>query len=339
MLKIIEIILAVIGGIVVILTAIDYLFSVTPKLAKLKNSIVLLLAERSQFKKLQKVAIKSNIEETVNLTVSDLQDELPYGWINRASIKWVRRDSVDLIEEEELIIRIKPSNNQDSNLINGVYYFFRKCLFPNLKEVVPSNIRMACELYITKRALQKQQPFLTNQFEREIVENEIKKDSTIVTYYGGFERIDQRGYFTSVFLRETCNVIENSRFNELRNEIAIELDQILDHLKRFNEANSNIPNDLWSKQGKATSFALILVARPTHNSTLPYLKRALENREKSVKRIYVAGCNMEYGFYKSVIQSIAKIDGFKIIEEFRMHRDYRGEPGGYCALFEANNVK
>jgi hypothetical protein len=325
-------VLAFVGGLVIFLTLLDLLFNLTPKLSALKSNIWTFFAERTKHKKLEKIAIKSNIETIVNETVNKLSSELPKGWINRASIQWVRDKSASSIENNEIILRIKPFESQDYNLLNGIYFFFTQSLFPTTKEVVPINIRKSAALQISNRTISNNKPYLISKFQEEFLEKEIQEDSSILNYINRFNKIDTQGFFTGIFIREISNVAEISRYTELRITIEKEISEILDHILEFQTKSSRCEDDNWYRIGPTTSFAFMLVARPSHKSMKPYLRRAKERINQNIDRLYVLGCNQEIGFVQEVINSISKIPEYTLEETFTLHKDYRGESNGIGAL-------
>lgn len=330
-------ILTIIGGITVIMTFFEILFRVMPQFGNLKKKFWGYLARKLKHRKLEKLAIASDVENAVNEVVLDLQSELPAGWIEKASIDWVDKDiKVEDLKDEETILRIRPLENQDENLINGIYFFFAKNLFPTAKDVVPLNVRKASALYISRRAIRDKKPFLTQKFENGILEASIKDDTSIVGYIDNFEEIDTKGFFTGAFLREIHEIACRSKFKELRNKIEDEIKSVLRHIGEFakNINKRGNPDWKWSRKGPATSYAFLLVAQPFHGGTNPYINRVREHLEQGVERIYIMGANQESRFVKKVISDVSKVPECRLIEIFDLNRDYRGDRKGICALFE-----
>lgn len=54
---------------------------------------------------------------------------------------------------------------------------------------------------------------------------------------------------------------------------------------------------------------------------------------KGVERIYVMGTSQEKNFVKKVISEIAKLPECRLVEIFKLHRDYREDRNGIGALF------
>ncbi len=325
-----------IGKITIFIIFIEALFRFVPKLCKLRSKFWNFIARKWRYKRLEKKAIASDIETTVNEVVLELQSELPSGWLNRASIEWVDKDirDSDLIAGE-MILRIRPLEDQDTNLINGVYFFFSKALFPGTKEIIPTSVRKATALQISRRTINNKKPFLRNKFEKNILEPSIKENSSILEYIESFDDLDRKGFFTGGFLREIHEIAIRSRFKELRNKMEEEVKSVLAHIVDFvsNIPEHNNPDWRWSRKGPATSYAFLLVAQPRHSGVRPYINKVKKHFQEGVERIYIMGAKQEKNFVKKVISAVAELPKSRLAELFKLNKDYRGELAGIGALF------
>jgi hypothetical protein len=329
-------ILAVVGGVNLVLGLIKGLFEVIPELNQLRVNIINTLNRKVKHKKLEKLAIAGNIENVVNASVSSLRKELPQKWLRRVRIKWVEKVSVDDLEEDELIIRIQPFDNQDVNLMNGIYYFFTKSLFLGVKEVIPIAPRKASVLQLSRRTIIMHHPIVKKEFETKYIETAIQADKDIAYYIGNYEKIDQRGFFTSVFLRETAELAETVRYTEKRSQIEDDLVEILNHLVTF--IQGDVPDEHWHKKTDTCCYGFLLVARPYNRRVLSYVNRAKIHIENGINRLYVLGANEEKSFVRRVIRTIASRTEYNLDEIFQLHKDYRGESGGICAVFDLSSI-
>lgn len=338
--------LMVVGALALVLGFLKILFEIVPQLGRLKNSTWKYIAGKLRSRKLIKNAIASDIETHVNEVVADLQNELPAGWIRKAQIEWVTEVNDSDLEEGEMILRVRPLENQDQNFLTGVYAFFSRALFPRTKEVIPANVRKAAVLRIAHRTISEKKPFLTQSFEDSFLESAVRDDASVAIYLGRYDRLDQRGFFTGSFLREIHEIATKARFQELRSRMNQEIDEILNHVEGFishlegpsqNESNrtsrTTIPPGGWYRVGPATSYAFLLVARPDHFGVTPYVNRARERIKQNIERLYVMGAKEQEPFARYVISEIAKLPNYQLVEIFNVNRDYRGTQGGVGALF------
>lgn len=332
-------ILAFVGAATIILTFLELSFRIIPQFGNLRAKFWGFLARKWRHKKLEKRAIASDIENVVNEVVAELQMELPCGWITKASIDWIDKDiKEEDLKDGEMILRIRPMESQDENLINGIYCFFAKALFPETKEVIPTIVRKSTALHLSRRSITDKKPFLTNKFEKGLLESSVKNDSNIVYFIDKFNEIDNKGFFTGSFLREIHEIASISKFKQLRNQIDSEIKSVLEHIDDFVKNIHKNSSNGWSRKGPATSYAFLLVAQPFSWSVNPYVNRVKEHLNQSVERIYIMGTNQERRFVKNTISAISKLPSCHLVEIFELNRDYRGDRNGIGALFVKKDI-
>lgn len=335
-----------IGILAIILYVIDSLIKYIPFFQKLKVSTLDKAADIIKLRAIKKRAVSSGIELMLNQTVNELRNELPKGWINRASIKWVGKTLPPDFQDKQLIMRIRPTDNNDYNYLNAIYYFFSNSLFPESCTILPASIKESSSLYMVKRTIEDNQPYLTENFKKHFLSAISKDEPTTAGYYGDYLRIDEYGFFSSAFLREVDTLANSLQFSRERQNIENEINNILNHLIKFeklNKLNIVMGNDEWYKILNATSYGLILVAKPEEKRLAgiePYVKRAKQRLRLGIKRLYILGCHAEQSFFNSVILAIKdEIREYKLQETFKLYRDYRGEANGIGALFIIDTVR
>lgn len=332
-------ILAFIGGAVVFLTFLKLLFDVIPKLDSIKTSFFRFLTGYIKHKSLEKRAIANDIEEVVNKTVLSLKNELPTGWVNKVKIDWIKEENIRDIDDGELILRLRPYEDQDQNLMNGIYCFFNKALFPENKSVLPEIPRKASVLQLSRRTINIHHPFAMSKFERQYLDSAIEIDEDYATYLGYYSKMDKRGYFTGVYIREISKIADNIRYSPLRKEFSQEIDEIIGHINFFIDEYPNTPDELWYRVSEITRYGFILVARPVPwRRVETYVNKAHYHSSNGIERLYILGAHQEKSFVKKVITAIVQQTDYSITEEFELNKDYRGESGGICAIFDVSST-
>jgi hypothetical protein len=326
----------IIGILVIILTLIELLSNLFPKLSRLKKFLFQFLSHYFHFKSLEKKAIAVDIEGAINESVIDLQSELPTGWIQKASIKWVKEQSPNDLREGEIILRLQPQEKQDSNLVTGIFTYFSNTLFPETKEIIPECTRKAVALQISRRTIEEKRSFALQTFENEIVEREIKVDPNILTFLDDFRQLDKKGFFTGSFLREVDYTAKKIRFLPIRNKFLEEINFIINHNKAFIDALPEVPNHLWSRKSESSSYRFLLVKNPFKYKHKIYVNRAQMSLDDGIEHLFVMGSNNERKFVKKVIEEIQKIPNYELAEVYNLYKDFRGKRNGIGALFIAN---
>jgi len=328
---------AVYGLIIAFLKSVEFLFNFLPIL---KTKTYDVLAVWTKNRNLIRAAEAAKIEKTFNETILDFQNELPIGWIRKTSLEWVSKIKPTDLVNGESILRIKPTEFQDENLVSALYHFFRRAMFPELKEVIPSDIQEATSLQICRRAIQEKHPYIFSAFSANFLEPNIKKDPHILHYLEKYNSIDEKGFFTGIFIRELNEIAIRSRHKTLRTKLNEEAESLLTHIQDFlkhyeTKSDKDIESDdyYWYRRGPATSYSILLVAKPYKPIIQRYIKRAQKNRDQGIERFYVMGAQDQRAFVEKVIGAINGIPRYKLLEVFDPHRDYRGKRGGLCALF------
>ncbi|MEA3249402.1 MAG: hypothetical protein U9Q03_03530 [Patescibacteria group bacterium] len=329
-------ILTVIGGLYVLLRAVNLFFGEVKKFNEIRARFLEWLLGFFRHRGLVKAAVASDIEQNVNEIVSDLQEELPLGWISRTSIKWVRDASAETLGDGEVIIRLRPLESQDLNFLTALNVFFQKSVYPKLKTVVPENVCKAVALKLSQRTINVKKPYLEDKYKEDVMEPIVQNDPSIASYIGRYEKIDEKGFFTGTFIRESSEIARRAQFKELRSSIDSELDSLLEHIEAFSQQISpgqqKRSEELWYREGPETSYAFLLVANPDRvGNAEPYINRA-KVRAGVVERLYVFGASGQESFARTVISMIAALPEYELKEVFQLYRDYRGNLGGIGAL-------
>lgn len=329
-------IFAIIGVGVLLLNFFKILFEVIPQIRNLYIKTKISILKKIDFKKFEKEAISFDVENAVNEVIEFIQPELPFGWIPKTKIEWVEKENFAEINDNEIILRLKPLKDHDYNLLNGVFNLFSSTLFSVTRSIIPEDIRVSSAMKLTHRTILENRVFLLNKFEDEFMEPIVKENPSVATYMGKYDIMDNKGFFTGVFLREIDEISMKVRFNEKRSGIGKEINNVIDHITNFiSKINKAIADEVdWHRFGEVTNYGYLLVAKPVPwREVKTFVNRAKQEKEIGIDRLYVMGAQKEIKFVKDVINQISKIHGYELVECFSLHKDYRGKSGGYGALF------
>ena len=313
-----------------------------PEFDKFKATILAPFARSRRFLRLSKAARKYDIRGKVNHAVRGLRSELPPEWIHDLEIEWVQQeDRIGFLEDNEIAIRLRPHEDQSRNFANVAYHFLRQCFFPKVKSVIPEVHREAAVLFVSHKVLRNADDKARGLFEDMILEPAIEKKEKILDYYCRYDVIDKRGLFLGPFLREVQDIAERVRLSSERKQMGQELVAVLDHLTTFKEGLDTkeqsfvgMTDDLWTREGVASTYGLLLVAHPDKVvDTWPYVKRARERYGDGVDRLYVLGTSSEKRFFEKVVGDLESKTSYKLAERFVQACDYRGMKDGVGALF------
>lgn len=328
---------AIVGGFLALLQILQIIGAFIPVANRYRSRIVRYLAEKSNYDKFKKEAIASDIITPLIDMAFEFKQELPKNWIRPPSIEWVKKETKEkFFKDGKIIIQITPREDQDHNFLVAIYYFLRDSLFPITQEIIPV-IHKSVALHLTRRIAADRSEELVKKFEDDFLEVAVRQIPQIADYLEKCEILDEGGFLTSIVVREVHQAAKKARFTGLRNTIKAEVNAIIKHNEQFLSQISKgiqIPDDLWSREGPATSYVFLLVARPFHLAIPIYISRARKSLKRGTSRLYVLGAERQKRFAEEVISGIEKsVPGYKLIEKFYLNKDYRGERGGVGALF------
>ena len=299
-------------------------------------------ARKSKFKRLTKLVIKADIRGHVNMAVRHLRTQLPRGWINEIDIEWVERETKDdFFRDDDLVVRVRPYENQSRNFVTVTYYFLRKSFFPQVKKLIPPSQREAAVLQICARISEIRGSDAKEAFIQHVFEPAVDRKNRVINYFHRYQSLDEMGLFTGPLLREVQHIAKELQMKPERVKVNEELNDALKHLEEFSrkykEIGAKIEDDLWSRAGLASKYALLLVAHPQKaalaDGVRVYINRARENFDKGIERLYVLGTREQKDFAQKVISAIQSQTDYRLDEQFELYKDYRGVPGGPAALF------
>jgi hypothetical protein len=326
--------------------ALNWLANFIPQLDVLKAKVLLPLARKYRQRKLAKSAIKSDIRGHVNREIAKMRAFLPEGWACDIDVNWVESEEpTTFMDDNRIVVRIRPVEDQDKNFVNATYHFLRTSFFPKTQAVVPKPHYEASVLYVCRKVAEGRNGEAKTFFEDHVMEPMIQRHRSIPTHLDDYALLDAKGFFTGTFLRELHLMAIGARFTGARNDMTQETSGMVKHIKEFIEAyeasrsgGDDIPTTAWYKEGTVANYALLLVANPvkTEHGVDAYINRARERFQSGTKRLYVFGANSEKRFADAVIAGIeGTVENIRLVERFQTSFDYRGSVSGVGAVFES----
>jgi len=324
---------SIIGGIAI------YIFVLKPEKG---DNLISFLSK--WFSKLSKTAektatarwVQGKVNSFINSINSEVENLLPY----TLKIKWMSEniDKRSFIKNGKVVVMLKYHKNQDENLALATLFYIKEAVIPEARPHIHFKLGEAIDLMMTKKALysfaESRSSF--NYFLNEILRPKTETDLEIKEFCSVIDKLEERGLFTRVLLRELKElgykragiteagetVYETSEFTKFLNEIA-QKEQGQDVPLTFNKTYIKI--------------AIILVARPETEiwGTEPFIKRIQEKIKQRINVIYIfaRGKNIE------LARKISK----KCYEMPELSQIHKGEnfptwingnfTEGYCAIF------
>lgn len=309
-----------------------------PFVMKLIGQAWLPIARIFRHWRIQKKAVKGNIENTVNYAVRPLLSEMPSGDLKGLKIEYVKNSKVEsFIREGKIIVRLRPVIDQDKNLINVLRLYLEAALMPQSRYLLNTAQRKAITYYTGYKLLHGHQR-LVNKLHDEYFVIDKRRETDLQEYFNKIRRSDRRGFFYSIVLRVIEHGSSEIRFTN--RSVSEEFGRVLDHITNFihglKRGGRSIGDKLWSYTRPGTEFSMLLVARPdvaAKSSVSPYLNRFKENIRKS-DRVFVVFTTSEWSSFGEGVARLLDIqEEAELLETFQCRHDYRGEEGGIVRLY------
>ena len=214
-----------------------YIFALNPE--KGDRFISLLSKWFSKFsKKAEETTTALGIQGKINSFIKSINSEvenlLPY----RLKVKWIYENinKQSFIKNGKVVVMLKYHQNQDENLSRATLLYMKEAVIPEARPHIHFKLSKSIDLMMTKKALysfaEARSSF--NYFLRKILRPETEKDLEIKEFCNVIDKLEERGLFTRVLLRELKElgykragltetggtVFETGEFTKFLNEIA-----------------------------------------------------------------------------------------------------------------------
>ncbi len=299
------------------------------------------ISQHTTIRSLRNKAISSQIDEVLNQTVFELQPYLPKGWLKRARVEWVGSHGPSHFRDGQIIVRIKPSNNSDHNLMRSLWAYFSTSIFPLTQEILPRDFVSAVALAVARTGIEKSHQYLLDEFDKSFLNTAADHDDPIWEYFADCVRLNDYGLLLGPLLREIDAAASSIRFRAERVRISDHIRGVITHMLSFQPfLMGNKRERDWIYQSSSWSYAFILVSRPpeTRPAIESYVRRAETDVQCGIDRLYILGRGDEREFVQDVIRATTSVRGLKGIDIFQLYRDYRGEVNGIGAMFSRDQL-
>ena len=173
----------IVAAVLVVVAILKHLSDTVSYLQVIKAQIWKPLAGKLKYKKLAKMAIKSDVEGRINKVVSNIQSELPKGWVEPISIQWVQEESKEsFISDDRVVMKIEPLDKEEKNFAHALYIYLKKAFFPSTQSVLEDTHYEATMLQFCRRVINESKPTAYEVFEKDIMEPAVAKKQKILEY-------------------------------------------------------------------------------------------------------------------------------------------------------------
>lgn len=313
-----------------------------PVLMSIKAKIFIPLANLFKFKQLQKIAIKSDIQGTVNYALAPFSKEITDQKIKPLEIEWVEDATTEsFIKEDKILVRIRPLTDQDDNILSVTQPYLESVLLPHSSLLI-ADVQKKSVIHFTTKEIIGNNSRLLKKFHDKYYLPDCKRYKSLEEYFNKIDEVYKRGLFFSVVISAIEFASDKNKFKKtnLSPDFAHILDHIISFIQNLNKQESLVQGDsqLWDYHGESISYGLLLVANPfkaQNGKVKPYINRA-EGHLKTADILFVAFSYQERKFGNEVAKAIEEALPVRLLDELTSKYDYRGSKNGVVRIFVKN---
>jgi hypothetical protein len=229
-------------------------------------------------------------------------------------VKWVdkeeKRDA--FIKRGKAVVKMYHHNNQAKNFVYTIIDYLSLSLIPKSQLFIDEDVMKAAEYTMAEKffIIESRHKGL-KLFIDEFIADEKDKDSDIYKYYETLRKLEEKGFFTRIFLRDLCDLGELS-ITGIHTTIKKETKDYTEKL--VNLANRKRGEDIdIDYKGKFIKSAIVFIARP-----LTYEKHGIDPYIRYIYKKYTEGFFTIYLFAQGPNIEIAEEVAEKIEKDGKL---------------------
>lgn len=245
----------------------------------------------SMERKVVKMDIEGRVNDFIQETIiknvgSFLVKRVKINWAEEGEINTTKRD---FIKNDQLIIQLRKSENQDENLVDAILLMISHCIVPNTRNYFSKSQKKAVDLYTASKFFEVEKPKVKSLFDDKFV-CEFQKNPSIRELITKFIEIDDFGLFFPVLIQELQFLSQKTILEKSLQLIYKEVNDLIDFLLEFVKHRRNDECAQLSHVGQYCKCHILLVGIPSkmeQKGLTPYLNSINISRQSGVDTVYV----------------------------------------------------
>lgn len=269
-------------------------------------------------KRVQQHYIASDLQSRLNTFSRHIAKEMDEKQLYRARVQWVEVSAAPetFFEQDQLVIRMDCADNACKNLTMATLAYVSSVLAKNAKPFADPLLRRAIDLMSTKKILDAS----ANENEKHYFNNvflfpTLESDSDLKHDCEGISLLDQKGYFTRLFLRELRYIGDLLK-------TTIPTDDIQDELRAFfqyliiisnapilQEGGTMLTHSQFQFKRRYLKVQVVLFAMPMKvqsGDIRPYRRRVKQGLKEGIEIFYILASEQSFQFLDEFEKDIKK---------------------------------
>lgn len=293
--------------------------------------------------------IKFDLQGKINDYVKKISKKVKHLDINSVNIKWINPDDQDeksYIQNGQLILRLRKSENQNENIVNASMVFISHAFLKKAKSYIAKYQRESIDLYACYDLLKTEKSEILDQFVQDFMKEKLD-DSKIADFFEKYTDIDQAGLFYPVLVQELTFLGEKVfAKNRDAQKIYEEVKNLVNYLYKY--AHRKLEQDTISDfTGTYCKFAIRIIGKRFKVSNLgekTYVKN-LEKIDGLNETLYLVGNIDNKEFMKSVYKNCHERIGYELLTDKSYSAVIKDKEGkdfkveNYMMILRSNSIQ
>ena len=291
-------------------------------------------------KKIDRLAVASSIQDSVNSICEEINMESPDVFPHALKIEWVQSESAEsFIKKGKGIVRLNHYDNQSKNIVDSTLMYLKIGLLPHSKNYLDKTLRKCCEFKVAAQIFEGRRD--TGAFDY-FIENEldptVSADANFKHVLQILEDIDSLGFFSRVFLNEVkhtgdklLGTIPTTAVQKELQDFAVFLQTIANK-----DSDENVPLDF---KGVKVKVAVVMVAKKDTIESYgvkPYINMISKKVRENFDSIYITGWGSE--FSRKIIEIKNEVESKKLVTILRSYKySIRSQIEGQLIVCQSNS--
>ncbi|MFH1094019.1 MAG: hypothetical protein V1739_07705 [Candidatus Omnitrophota bacterium] len=251
-------------------------------------------------KNIQKIFLSNNLQGRINSFAKNTARDIGEKNQCKVQIKWVEKENLDaFFKDDKLIIKMDCAGNMYKNLSVATLIYIAETLVRQARPYIKQKLNNAIDLMVAKTMFEEEaEEQEIDYFNNVILFPQTANDIELQTYCKGIEFLQDKGYFSRLFLREMKFLGKTVGGTIPTEEIKQEIDEFLSYVIKL--AHTPIADakgeflepadfEFVHRYLKIRVVLFANVGNINTNNIRPYLKRIKKGIKEGAEIFYLLG--------------------------------------------------
>ncbi len=289
---VVQLIVALIGGGLLVLAVVVFIYWTPDKAAVWGSWIFRLIA--LVFRRVDKRAVALHLEGRFNGMSSGLARRSHSDRAQGVRVQWVGTGETPhhFIEQNRLVLRLEPHRNRDRNFVHGGMFVIAATFAVRGKRLLSITQRRAVDLHAARTMFELASPTVANLFYEDIFGPEVDRDAELAEIAQTLDRLDRAGLFFSIVTQELVWLGRRVFVAPRDGSLVLEAHWFFEFLARYAERAVGDDATPLTFTGRYIQCAIVIVAKSHRRQVgdiTPWVEFSRNLASAGAEAIYLIG--------------------------------------------------